>query len=96
MQFAEKRGSIEERINVVVEAVSQLKNSAHLPKLLQLVLSLGNHLNAGTKKGQAAGFRMSSLIQLSSTKSVDNKTTALRVLATILRADHMQLLCAAG
>jgi hypothetical protein len=58
-------------------ALQTIKSSAHLKKVMLLVLSLGNYLNAGTPKGAAYGFQLSTLGKLPATKSADNKTTLL-------------------
>ena len=45
--------------------------------LLQVVLSIGNALNGGTAKGNAPGFKLSTLLKLAELKAADKKTTLL-------------------
>ena len=54
-------------------------------KLLQAVLELGNHLNAGTHRGSAAGFKIDTLLKLADIKAVDRKTSLLQFVIEQLR-----------
>lgn len=57
-------------------------------KLLQAVLELGNHLNAGTHRGCAAGFKLDTLLKLSDIKATDKKTSLLQfVIQQLLKQD---------
>lgn len=53
-----------------------LHDSEKLKKVMQVVLSVGNYLNASTRK-KAKGFRLTALEKLNDTKSHDNKQTLL-------------------
>jgi hypothetical protein len=44
---------------------------------LEVILSIGNHLNGGTKSGMAYGFKLSALKQMTGTKTIDNKSNFL-------------------
>jgi len=50
----------------------------------QTVLALGNAINSGTNRGAASGFRIGSLVKLSSTKARNGKTTLLHYLIKVL------------
>ena len=52
--------------------------SVALAALLQAVLSLGNVLNSGTACGDAAAFKLASLLQLAAVKADDKKTSFLQ------------------
>jgi hypothetical protein len=41
------------------------------------ILAVGNHLNGGTYRGQARGFRLETLLRLTDVKAVDRKTSLL-------------------
>lgn len=67
-------------------ACAQLRECEPFLKLLQAVLELGNHLNAGTQRGAAAGFKLDTLLKLSDVKAVDRKTSLLQFVVTQLMA----------
>ena len=48
---------------------------------LQLILLMGNYMNAGSRNQQSYGFDLSYLTKLGSTKSADQKTTLIHFLA---------------
>jgi hypothetical protein len=58
--------------------------SPGLLEILRCVLAIGNAMNQGSWKGQAAGFRMSSLAKLHQTKSSDGTSTVLDYLVLML------------
>lgn len=47
------------------------------------VLAIGNAMNDGTWKGGAVGFKLSSLMRLSQTKSSDGSSTVLDYLVKV-------------
>ncbi|XP_062481247.1 FH2 domain-containing protein 1-like isoform X2 [Pezoporus occidentalis] len=49
-------------------AAAELMECEELHRILHLILSAGNHLNAGGYAGSAAGFRLASLLKLPDTK----------------------------
>ncbi|CAN0440798.1 unnamed protein product, partial [Scytosiphon promiscuus] len=60
------------------QACKEAMDSDRLAVVLEKVLDIGNILNEGTYQGNACGFRLSSLLKLSHTKSPsDKKTTVL-------------------
>ena len=56
------------------------------PPLSQIVLLMGNYMNAGSRNQQSYGFDLSYLTKLSSTKSADQKTTLLHFLANTVES----------
>lgn len=62
-----------------------MKNCEPFLKLLQAVLELGNHLNAGTHRGCAAGFKLDTLLKLADIKAIDRKTSLLQFVIGQLR-----------
>lgn len=56
-------------IDAVIEAAKEIKENSHLHELLYLVLIAGNYLNNGNYAGDAAGFKLSSLIKLTETRA---------------------------
>ena len=68
-------------------------DSTLLHALLQAVLEVGNELNAGTQKGNAAGFRLSSLVRFCELRSVkDAKMTLLHYVVETLLENRMDAL----
>lgn len=59
------------------EVCSQVMNSEKLIQILEMVLNVGNLMNAGTLNGGVDAFKFESLPKLSQTKSADGKTTVL-------------------
>ena len=76
---------VQEQLNIIHGACSELKNCTPFLKLLQAVLELGNHLNAGTHRGGAAGFKLDTLLKLSDIKAVDKKTSLLQFVIEQIR-----------
>ena len=79
--FSSKAARIDGWIRTVINACAQVRESSRFGTLLQVVLALGNTLNAlGTSHrpaSAAGGFRLSSLAVLANTKSFDDSTCAL-------------------
>lgn len=59
-----------------MEASREVARSRRLKKLLEIVLALGNYMNKGAR-GNAFGFRLSSLNRLADTKSSSVRGTTL-------------------
>ena len=83
-KFAQTISEIEPKIVAVLEASKEVARSKKLKKLLEVVLALGNYMNRG-QRGNAVGFRISSLNRLADTKSAKN-TTLLHYLVDVLEA----------
>lgn len=81
-KFAQTISEIEPKIVAVLEASKEVARSKKLKKLLEIILALGNYMNRG-QRGNAVGFRISSLNRLADTKSVKN-TTLLHYLVDVL------------
>jgi hypothetical protein len=63
-----------------------------LRRLLEVVLALGNYLNGATPRGCAHGFKLDSLLKLSTVKAVDNKRTLIHYLAELVQEEEPELL----
>ncbi|VVC32462.1 Hypothetical protein CINCED_3A014002 [Cinara cedri] len=75
-KFVTWTSEVEGRTKVVMEASREVARSRRLKKLLEIVLALGNYMNKGAR-GNAWGFRLSSLNRLSDTKSSSVRGTTL-------------------
>ncbi|XP_030631589.1 delphilin [Chanos chanos] len=77
----------------IYKASSELKNSKKLAKILEFVLAMGNYLNNGQpKSNKTTGFKINFLTELSTTKTVDGKSTFLHILAKSLCQHFPELL----
>ena len=68
----------------VTDAIRRLRKSGKFTKLLELVLCIGNILNAGHNKGQSFGFDIDFLPKLRDTKTADNSQTMLHFIANMI------------
>ncbi|XP_059156490.1 delphilin-like [Physella acuta] len=80
--FKEKCQELQEHLQDILKASSELKNSKKLARLLEIILAMGNYMNKGNNRiGQAAGFRITFLKQLDTTKTSNKSSSFLHVLA---------------
>ncbi|XP_074640649.1 disheveled-associated activator of morphogenesis 1-like [Tubulanus polymorphus] len=83
-KFSERMGDVKPRVQAVMKATQQISTSKRLRKLLEIVLAFGNFMNRG-QRGNAFGFRISSLLKIIDTKSsIDRKVTLLHYLIQVL------------
>eukprot|EP00339_Tiarina_fusa_P000898 CAMPEP_0117015036 /NCGR_PEP_ID=MMETSP0472-20121206/12086_1 /TAXON_ID=693140 ORGANISM="Tiarina fusus, Strain LIS" /NCGR_SAMPLE_ID=MMETSP0472 /ASSEMBLY_ACC=CAM_ASM_000603 /LENGTH=981 /DNA_ID=CAMNT_0004718743 /DNA_START=178 /DNA_END=3124 /DNA_ORIENTATION=+ len=66
---------------VMLDAVKEIKQTTKLPRMLELVLAIGNFLNGGTFRGGAYGFKLETLVKITEVRAADNKTNMLNYLA---------------
>ncbi|XP_078289145.1 protein diaphanous homolog 3 isoform X4 [Panthera onca] len=92
LQFEEQVNSIKPDIMAVSTACEQIKKSKSFSKLLELVLLMGNYMNAGSRNAQTFGFNLSSLCKLKDTKSADQKTTLLHFLVEMCEQKYPDIL----
>ncbi|CAJ1058674.1 Protein diaphanous-like protein 1 [Xyrichtys novacula] len=81
LQFEEQLNNIKPDVVSVTAACEELRKSQNFSKLLEIILLMGNFMNAGSRNGKAFGFSMSYLCKLRDTKSADLKQTLLHFLA---------------
>ncbi|XP_067419305.1 protein diaphanous homolog 3 [Emydura macquarii macquarii] len=92
LQFEELVNNIRPDIMAVSAACEEIKKSRSFSKLLELVLLIGNYMNAGSRNAQTFGFNLSSLCKLKDTKSADQKTTLLHFLVEICEEKYPDVL----
>lgn len=90
--FEPDAANLRKLIGVVSNASNQIKSSKKLAKVLEYILALGNHLNKGTNRGQATGFKLDGLIKFTETKGVDQSTTLLHYLCSTVSTKSPELL----
>ncbi|WOH08312.1 hypothetical protein DCAR_0727750 [Daucus carota subsp. sativus] len=79
---------LKESLKTLESACKELRTRGLLLKLLEAVLKAGNRMNAGTSRGNAQAFNLTSLRKLSDVKSTDGKTTLLHfVVEEVVRAE---------
>ena len=76
---------VQEQQNIVHEVCHEVKTCTPFLKLLQAVLELGNHLNRGSHRAGAVGFKLDALLKLADIKAVDKKTSLLQFVIDQLR-----------
>ena len=82
--FADRTADLKQKFEGVSEATRAVRQSGALKQTLEIVLALGNHLNGGTSRGGAWGFRLDMLSKLGATKTADGKSTLLHYVAKLL------------
>ncbi|MCJ8737961.1 hypothetical protein PDJAM_G00030080 [Pangasius djambal] len=83
LQFEEQVSHLRPDMLAVSTACEEVKKSKAFSKLLELVLLMGNYMNAGSRNAQSYGFDLSSLCKLKDTKSADQMSTLLHFLAEV-------------
>lgn len=64
LQFEEQLNNIKPDVVSVTAACEELRQSETFSKLLQLILLVGNYMNAGSRNGKAFGFSVSYLCKV--------------------------------
>lgn len=81
-------------LELLEQACDQLKSSRSLVKILEMVLAVGNHLNGGSFRGAARGFKLDALLKLMDVKGRNKKTTLLHfVVSELLKTDPQVRSC---
>jgi len=79
---------ITSQCELILKALSEVTNSAKFSAFLASVLRLGNALNDGTPRANAAGFKLTCLPQILATRDNSGKETLLSYLIRILIAQN--------
>uniref|UniRef100_A0A8C1HF00 Dishevelled associated activator of morphogenesis 1a n=1 Tax=Cyprinus carpio carpio TaxID=630221 RepID=A0A8C1HF00_CYPCA len=87
-KFAERIAEIKPKVEALSKASKEVFQSRNLQQLLEVVLAFGNYMNKG-QRGNAFGFKVSSLNKIADTKSsIDKNVTLLHYLITILEQKY--------
>lgn len=81
MKFDESVQEIKPEIVAATAGLEEVKQSGKFAKILELILLVGNYMNAGSRNEQTAAFEFSFITKLMNTKTADNKRTLLHFLA---------------
>ncbi|XP_055492317.1 LOW QUALITY PROTEIN: disheveled-associated activator of morphogenesis 2 [Leucoraja erinacea] len=91
-KFAERLAEAKPKIEGILQASKELCQSKRLKQLLEVVLAFGNYMNKG-QRGNAFGFRVSSLNKIGDTKSsIDRSITLLHYLIMIFEKNYPEIL----
>ncbi|KAM6915388.1 disheveled-associated activator of morphogenesis 1b isoform 1-T2 [Xenentodon cancila] len=91
-KFAERIAEIKPKVEALTKASKEALHSKNLKQLLEVVLAFGNYMNKG-QRGNAYGFKVSSLNKIADTKSsIDKNITLLHYLITILEKKYPKVL----
>ncbi|XP_005801208.1 disheveled-associated activator of morphogenesis 1 [Xiphophorus maculatus] len=83
-KFNDRLAEVKPKIEALKLASTEVIHSQALRQLLQVVLALGNYMNKG-QRGNAYGFKVSSLNKMVDTKSsIDRNITLLHYMITVL------------
>ncbi|KAI4875139.1 hypothetical protein NFI96_013012, partial [Prochilodus magdalenae] len=80
------------KAELVEAACESLRASTLLPSFCKLILHVGNFLNYGSHTGNAEGFKISSLLKLTETKSNKGRITLLHHILEEAELNHPELL----
>lgn len=92
MRFPELVQDIKPDVVAATAACEEMQSSKKLCVVLQLVLLIGNYMNAGSRNEQAVGFEINFLTKLNGTKALDHKTTLLHYLAEVVETKYPEVL----
>uniref|UniRef100_A0A8B9JLC7 Disheveled-associated activator of morphogenesis 1 n=1 Tax=Astyanax mexicanus TaxID=7994 RepID=A0A8B9JLC7_ASTMX len=91
-KFAERIAEIKPKVEALTRASKEMLQSRNLKQLLEVVLAFGNYMNKG-QRGNAYGFKVSSLNKIADTKSsIDKNITLLHYLITILEKKYPKVM----
>ncbi|XP_016075177.1 PREDICTED: inverted formin-2-like [Miniopterus natalensis] len=80
------------KAQLLLTACESLLTSRQLPVFCQLILRIGNFLNYGSHTGNADGFKISTLLKLTETKSQQSRVTLLHHVLEEVEKTHPDLL----
>ncbi|XP_077984469.1 protein diaphanous homolog 2-like isoform X2 [Glandiceps talaboti] len=92
MRYNEIISDIKPDVVAATKACEELKSSKKFGELLELILLMGNYMNAGSRNAQSIGFNLNYLTKIGNTKSVDGKQTLMHFLALTVEEKHPHLL----
>ncbi|XVF84874.1 hypothetical protein PTKIN_Ptkin17bG0074100 [Pterospermum kingtungense] len=79
---------MKECLQILELGCKELRSQRLFMKLLEAILKAGNRMNAGTARGNAQAFNLTSLLKLSDVKSTEGKTTLLHfVVEEVVRSE---------
>ncbi|XP_062910900.1 protein diaphanous homolog 1 [Mobula hypostoma] len=92
LQFEEQVNNIKPEIVSVKAACEEVRSSENFSKLMEIILLIGNFMNAGSRNAGAFGFNISYLCKLRDTKSADQKMTLMHFLAETCEEQYPEVI----
>ena len=89
-RFEEEITDVKPQIELLLQACGEMR-STRFRSVLELVLLIGNYMNAGSRNQQSYGFELNFLTKLRNTKTTDNKKTLVHFLAELVQSDYPEL-----
>uniref|UniRef100_A0A671UDS4 Dishevelled associated activator of morphosis 2 n=1 Tax=Sparus aurata TaxID=8175 RepID=A0A671UDS4_SPAAU len=87
-KFAERLGEAKPKVEAILNASKEVVRSKRMTQILEVVLAFGNFMNKG-QRGNAYGFKVSSLNKIADTKSsIDRNITMLHYLIMIFEKNY--------
>ncbi|KAK7904501.1 hypothetical protein WMY93_017108 [Mugilogobius chulae] len=87
-KFAERLAETKPKVEALLSASKEVVRSKRLTQILEVVLAFGNFMNKG-QRGNAFGFKVSSLNKIADTKSsIDRNITMLHYLIMIFEKNY--------
>lgn len=91
-KFAERVAEVKPKVEAIRSGSEEVLRSSALRQLLEVVLAFGNYMNKG-QRGNAYGFKISSLNKIADTKSsIDKNITLLHYLITIVENKYPKVM----
>ncbi|KAI3691255.1 hypothetical protein L2E82_49519 [Cichorium intybus] len=79
-------------LNKIKDATKEIRESTKLVEIMQIILMMGNILNAGTGGGSARGFKLDCLEKLDDTYATGKDITLLQFLCKVIAEQKPELL----
>lgn len=92
IEFNDMVKTVEENIEVATVACDEVLSCSRFHKIMRLILSIGNIMNAGTKIGEAVAFEIPALTTLTDTKSWKSKQTLFDFIVETVAEKYPDLL----
>ncbi|XP_067900199.1 protein diaphanous homolog 1-like [Heterodontus francisci] len=92
LQFEEQVNNLKPDIVSVKAACEEVRSSENFSKLMEIILLVGNFMNAGSRNAGAFGFSVSFLCKLKDTKSADQKMTLMHFLAEMCEEQYPEII----
>ncbi len=89
--FLKKAEVLKESLSLIRNATREIQTSKLFPRVLELVLAIGNYMNGSTNRGGAFGFKMETLAKLGDVKSADGKMTILHYISQLCETKYPEL-----
>jgi len=93
VDFEPKKVDLKPDIDTLSKCSQLIKDDPKLEKILEIVLHVGNFLNAGNNRlGAAIGFTLETISKLYDTKTTDNKSSIFEILVEMIKDQDNKLL----